>query len=639
MKTIIDFFNDSVKLYPDNPFIWEKTTDRYTPYSYSEIKQEVELFAFALLALKIETNTRIALLSEGRKHWLVSELAILSIGAINVPLSTKLEADNDLIFRINHSEAEVIIVSQNQLDKVRIVGNSFDSKKTIIVLDDLPAYNNNEIPLSTFLENGLQFRQKYPDELGTRIAQLTPDTIANISYTSGTTSDPKGIMLSHRNFTANVEQAFSFIDIPQSYKTLVILPWDHAFAHTAALYSFMHKGASIASVQIGKNQLETLKNFSSNMLEIKPDVLMSVPALAKNFKKNIEKGILSKNKTIATLFKLALRFAYWYNGDGYNQGQNGKRLTYPIYALFSWLIFNKIKERFGGNLKYFIGGGALLDIDLQKFFYAIGIPMYQGYGLSEAAPIISANTPAHHKMGSSGRIVEQLEIKICDEDGNELPLLEKGEIVVKGENVMKGYWRNEQATNETIKNNWLHTGDLGYIDADNYLYVLGRFKSLIIGADGEKYSPEGIEEAITDQCQFIDQFLLYNNQSPYTVGLLVPNIEKIKSWAKKQHKNLKKQEHLVELLLEIKAEMEAFKTDDQNTQHFPQRWLPAANVILPESFNEQNKLINSTMKIVRSKAENYFKAEIDYLYTPNGKNFSSDRNLNNLKQYLNIENE
>ena len=639
MKTIIDFFHDSVSQYPNNPFIWEKTTDKYKPFTYSEIKQEVELFANALLALNTKENTRIALLSEGRRHWLISELAILSIGAINVPLSTKLEADHDLTFRINHSGAETIIASGNQLEKIRIIQDSLNSIVSVIVLDELHTKQPNEIKLSSFLEKGLQYERKHPNEVHHRITQLKPDTIANISYTSGTTADPKGIILSHRNYTSNVEQAFSFIDIPQDYKTLVVLPWDHAFAHTAALYSFMHKGASIAPVQIGKNQIETLKNFSNNMLEIKPDILMSVPALAKNFKKNIEKGIRSKGKIAATLFNMGLHFAYWYNGEGHDKGKTGKKLTYPIYVLFNSFIFNKIKVRFGGNLKYFIGGGALLDIDLQRFFYAIGIPMYQGYGLSEAAPIISANTPDHHKMGSSGRVVNRLDMKIIDDSGNELPYYEKGEIVVKGENVMIGYWQNEKATQETIKNNWLHTGDLGYLDKDNYLYVLGRFKSLLIGADGEKYSPEGIEEAVTDYCQFIDQFMLYNNQNQYTVGLIVLNREKINNWKKHNKKNLHDESCLKELIQHIKLEIDQFKSDEKHQLQFPQRWLPAANIILPDSFNEKNKLINSTMKIVRSKVESFYKDEIDYLYTFEGKNLFSNRNLKNLKRFLNIENE
>ncbi len=183
-----------------------------------------------------------------------------------------------------------------------------------------------------------------------------------------------------------------------------------------------------------------------------------------------------------------------------------------------------MREAFGGKLKFFIGGGALLDNELQRFFYAIGIPVYQGYGLTEAAPVISANCPEAVKFGSSGKLVKYLDVKICDSDGNTLAPGEKGEIVVRGDNVMKGYWKNQKATEEVLKNGWLHTGDMGYFSPDGFIYVLGRFKSLLIGNDGEKFSPEGIEEAIVEQSAFIDQVMLYNNQDPYTVGMIVPNI-------------------------------------------------------------------------------------------------------------------
>src|SRR5512139_3223488 len=174
-------------------------------------------------------------------------------------------------------------------------------------------------------------------------------------------------------------------------------------------------------------------------------------------------------------------------------------------------------------MEYFIGGGALLDIELQRFFYAIGIPMYQGYGLTEAAPVISANTPMKHKLGSSGSILPRQEVRILDREGHPLPAGQKGEIAVKGENVMKGYWKNPRAAAEVLKDGWLMTGDIGYLDEDGFLYVLGREKSVLISTDGEKYSPEGIEETLAAHSMYIDQVMLYNDHSQYTVGLIVPN--------------------------------------------------------------------------------------------------------------------
>jgi long-chain acyl-CoA synthetase len=633
MVNIIEFFENSVKKYKDNNFLWEKPGDKYEALTYGQTHEKVEELAWGFLSLGLNNGDRVALLSEGRNYWLISELALVFTGIINVPLSTKLEADNDLTFRLNHSGSKFIIVSKFQLHKIRTVKESLKTIEKVIVIDDIDDLQKGEITLSSLIKEGEKLKAKEPDLLKNRKSEVRHSDVANIVYTSGTTADPKGIMLTHRNYTANVEQAFSYIDIPEHYITLVVLPWDHAFAHTASLYAFMYKGAGVASVKAGATPNETLKNFTQNMLEIKPHVLMSVPALAKNFKKNIEKGIKAKGESTYNLFKKGLSLAYWYNGNGENRGKGMKVFAKPAYSFFKTLIFDKVKDKFGGRLEYFIGGGALLDIELQRFFYALRMPMYQGYGLSEASPIISANTPDHHKMGTSGKTLHGIEVRICDEEGNTLPIGEKGEIVIKGENVMKGYWKNEEATKETIKDGWLFTGDLGYLDQDSYLYVLGRFKSLLIGADGEKYSPEGIEETITDNSEFIDQLVLHNNQNPYTVGLIVPNKERIQSWLRENKKDLKSDDTVKEILQLMLNEINEFKTGDSKDM-FPQRWLPSTSAVLTEQFTEHNKLLNSTMKIVRNKVEEYFKDEIEFLYTPESKNFINDRNINNLRKFF-----
>ena len=192
-------------------------------------------------------------------------------------------------------------------------------------------------------------------------------------------------------------------------------------------------------------------------------MILSVPALAKNFRKNIENGVRAQGKSLNRLFHLALKMAYIYNQDGWNKGAGWRCLLKPLVALFDNVLFSKLRESFGGNLQFFIGGGALLDKDLQQFYYAIGIPMFQGYGLSEATPIISSNGPVNHKFGSSGVLVQPLDIKILDNDGKELPAGEKGEIVIRGENVMAGYWKNPVSTADTVKEGWLYTGDMNLI--------------------------------------------------------------------------------------------------------------------------------------------------------------------------------
>ena len=634
MKNLIQFFEESVQKYPDNSFLWQKENNDYISTTYKQAHEQVTRFASGLLQLGLKPDDKVCLLSEGRNDWLISELSILFNGAISVPLSTKLEADIDLVFRINHSESKFIIVSVQQLPKIRLLKDQITSIKKVIILDEPDELLKNEITKKRIDELGDEEINSNSDELKLRKKSVSKDHVATISYTSGTTADPKGIMLTHRNYTANVEQAFSYIEIPQNYCTLVVLPWDHAFAHTASLYSFMHRGASIASVKAGKNQMETLKNFSNNMLEIKPHVLMSVPAIAKNFRKNIEKGILAKGKITWGLFQLGLKIGYSYIGDGSNTGKGLRSVLKPLYSFFDKLIFKKIKEKFGGNLKFFIGGGALLDSELQRFFYALGIPMYQGYGLTEAAPIISANTPKHHIIGTSGKVVNNLKLKICDEDGNELPLGEKGEIVIQGENVMAGYWKNDEATKETLKNGWLHTGDLGYLQKDDYLNVLGRFKSLLISSDGEKYSPEGIEEGIIDHSPWIDQIMLYNNQNPYTIALIVLNKEYCSAYIRQHHLDISLNDDVNKLLKGIQADLNHFKKGGKYDTLFPQRWLPSVYMVLPEAFTEDNKLLNSTLKMVRSKIEETYANLIQYAYKPEAKDISNEYNNKNAIQFL-----
>jgi long-chain acyl-CoA synthetase len=477
------------------------------------------------------------------------------------------------------------------------------------------------------IKQGEDYLQNHQMEIEATWKNIKPDDLANISYTSGTTADPKGIMLSHLNYAANVVQANTLMELQSDWVTLAILPWDHAFAHTCCLYAFMYKGASIASVEVGKTPLETLKNIPQNIKEIKPTLLMSVPAFSKKFRQNIEGQIRKKGETLYKLFQFALSVSYTYNGLGFDRGKGWRFVLKPLIAVFDKILFSKIREGFGGRLQFFIGGGALLDIELQRFFYAIGMPVCQGYGLTEAAPVISSNALHAIKFGSSGRLVKYLDLKILDENGVEMPAGQKGEIVVKGDNVMLGYWKNPQATAETIKDGWLYTGDMGYIDSDGFLYVLGRFKSLLIGNDGEKYSPEGIEEAVVELSSSIQQMMLYNNQNPYTTALVVPDMETIKRELKKLNIEPGSEQGKIKSLSMIAQELDAFKKGGAHEGMFPERWLPATFIILPETFNQENGLLNATMKMVRGKIIERYSNEIEFLYSPAAKNLENDTNF------------
>ncbi len=584
-------------------------------------------FAAGLQATGIRKGDRLGLISEGRNQWLISELGILYAGAVNVPLSVKLEAKTELKFRLEHSGCRMVIVSEGQAPKIEAIRRELPGLEKVIYLDEKAVAGINDLSYDHIIETGKTFLRENRELVEQVYKSAGPHDLVNISYTSGTTADPKGIMLSHLNYTANVIQSNTLMEITPEWKTLAFLPWDHAFAHTACLYCLMYNGASVASLELGKTPMETLKNIPKNIKEIRPTVLMSVPAIAKNFRKGIETAIRQKGKTTQKLFEHALKVAYLYNGTGWDKGKGYRAFYKPFVKIYDKILFSKIRESFGGNLKFFIGGGALLDIELQRFFYAIGIPMCQGYGLSEASPVISSNALHAIKFGSSGRLVKYMDLKIVDEEGRELPTGEKGEITIKGDNVMAGYWNNPKATTETVKDGWLHTGDMGYMDTDGFLYVLGRFKSLLIANDGEKYSPEGIEEAIIEQSPLIDQCMLYNNQNPYTSGLIVPNIQVINRRLAESGLKPGTDEANAGGLRLIQSEIDQYKKGGKFENMFPERWLPATIAVLPEAFTEQNHLLNSTMKIVRGKINEYFADELAFLYTPEAKNIVNERNL------------
>ena len=627
-KTLVDLFEESVRLYPNNTFLLEKTGKVFEPTTYTQVKEKVYQLGAGLQALGVKKGDSMALLSEGRNWWIIGELAMFYAGAMNVPLSIKLEESNDLLFRLVHGDVKFIMVSGTQLKKIRLIKEQLPEVQKVIVFDEQDHYEDGEVFIGDVVKMGEEFLTEHTMEEFLKISQsIQNDDVATITYTSGTTADPKGVVLTHRNYTSNVEQALTLVNIDQTWRTLIILPLDHCFAHVVGFYIMMSRGATVATVQVGRTPMESLKNIPLNIKEVKPHFILSVPVLAKTFKKNVENGIRAKGDTTVKLFNFGMKVRQIYYGDSNLDFKGWRYLLKPLVVLFDKVIFSKVRENFGGELKFFIGGGALLDKNLQKFYVGIGIPMYQGYGLSEATPVLSSNGPEKYRFGSSGKLVKPIELKICDSEGKELPLGEQGEIVVKGENVMAGYWKNPEATAETVKDGWLYTGDLGYMSKEGLLYVKGRFKSLLISSDGEKYSPEGIEEAFVGQSKYIDQVMLYNNQSPYTVALIVPNTDNLK----RKGFDLSTEEGRKAALQKLEAEVNKYKKGGLFEGMFPERWLPSTFAVLAEPFTEQNQMINSTMKMVRGKIEKAYASRLEYLFTAEGKQLMNQQNLDALK--------
>jgi long-chain acyl-CoA synthetase len=632
-NTLINLFEQSCEKYPNKVCLLEKGADHFVGSTFRQIRESAYQFGSGLICSGIQQHDRIALISEGRNAWVISELGTLYAGGICVPLSVKLNEPSELTFRLNHSGCRFVIASGNQMSKILSLRSDLPHVEKVIALDGLPGSDPWAVGFQELMEEGAAYLRENPRAVQEAIALIRERDPVNICYTSGTTADPKGVILTHGGYCTNIEQTLAVLPINERDSTLLILPWDHAFAHIA-LYAIMKVGASIASVQVGKTPAETLRNIPINIRETRPTILLSVPALAQNFRKNIEKGIRQKGILTEKMFSFALQNAESYNGKGLDRGKGVRILRKPLVSILDRVLMKKVRAGFGGRLDYFIGGGALLDLDLQKFFYALGMPMYQGYGLTESGPVISVNAPQKHKLGSSGVPVPNMDIRICDPSGRELGVGEKGEIVVRGGNVMAGYWENEEATRESIRGGWLFTGDLGYLDGEGFLHVLGREKSLLISSDGEKYSPEGIEEAILSASKLIDQVMLYNNQSPYTVGLVVPNPAELKMIAKKNEKQKEDLDIQKDLLNQIFEVINQFRTGGEHAGLFPTKWLPSALAVLDEGFTEENRMLNSTLKMVRSRITEAYQERINDLLTPEGRSLYSRTNLDSIRKWM-----
>ena len=635
--TIIDYVEHFTRQYADHVYLREKINGKWLEITQEQTRNEAYRIGAGLISLGVKKGDKIALLSESRAMWILAEIGALYAAAIDVPLSVNLGEGKDLVFRINHSESKWIFVSGNHLPRIRAILDQCPDVENVIVFDDtafdFDKLGPKEIRMSEIQKMGDEFLKAHRDEFEARYKSVGPDDVANISYTSGTTADPKGIMLTHRNYTANVAQGNSVISIGPDSTMLIILPLDHCFAHVAGMYTMMGYAGSIAFVPIGKNALATLRNVPAAIAETRPHVMLSVPALARNFKKNIESGIKKQGPKVEKLFNFALNNAIKYNKEYYNRGTGGTFWRKPLVDLFDKILFKKVRESFGGRMKFFVGGGALLDIELQRFFCAVGMPMFQGYGLTEATPIICANSEGHARFGSSGRLVKPMDCVILDAEGKEVPHGTRGEIVIRGENVMAGYWKNPKATADTIIDGWLHTGDMGYICPEDpeFLYVVGRFKSLLISSDGEKYSPEGFEDNLTEVSKYVNACVLHNNQKPYCVALIVPDKAALKEAVEAKGLDAASEEGRKAMLDIIQKEVDIYKKGGKHEGMFPERWLPTAIGICDEEFTIANKMMNSTMKIVRGKVEEHYASLLDYLYTAEGKEIQNARNLEALK--------
>lgn len=633
-RTVISLLKDAVNSTPDYDFLGEKTDKGWETITFKQTDELSDLLALGLMAKGYKKDDKIAILSEGRTKWVVGEFGILKIRAISVPLSVKLTPE-EILFRLNHSESKAILASHNNIEKIIQSINKIECKKfKIIYLDNDLGFvktledkyegfdaDKHVITFDEIVERGKKTLEITNNKLDIYVDQIEEDDVVNISYTSGTTGNPKGIMLTHLNYYANSTASKKLFDVPHKSTMFIILPLDHSFAHTAGTFVGLQLRIVIYFLDTRGGGVAALKNIPINIKELKPNIMFTVPALSGSFMKNIIGAIEKKGGFASWLFNKGLEAGIKAYGNGFDKKSPG-----VMHKLADKLVFSKIRENFGGQILFMVGGGALLDIKQQQFFYAIGMPIFQGYGLTEATPVISANTADKHKLGTSGMVLDNIDCKILD-DGKEVAQGQKGEIFIVADSVMKGYYKNKKATDEVLRDGGLYTGDLGYYDEDGFLVVTGRAKALLISEDGEKYSPEEIEETLAVN-PFVNHAMLYNDHSKYTSAIINIDEAYIKKYVKDNKINSTEN-----LLSDIEQSINNILKEGEKEGRFQKKWLPNVFRFAPEQFTEHNKMINSTMKMVRYKITEANKDLIDEMYAPNAKS-NNKHNIDVLSKFI-----
>jgi long-chain acyl-CoA synthetase len=479
----------------------------YQSISMIEIKERTYKIAAALLELGVKKNDKVMLLSENRLDWALSDYAILLIGAVTVPIYPTL-LPTHIEYIINDSEGKVLILSDlTQLLKIREIKNKTPYLKHVISMETLEG--NDTISLTEFMEKGQAQLNKDSQIIEKAANEVKRDDLASIIYTSGTTGLPKGVMLTHENFLSNVEGALQSIPVTHNDIFLSFLPLSHVFERMAGHFLALYAGATIAYA-------ESIETVSENLKEVRPTLMTSVP----RFFEKVYSRVLESVEEGSNLKKKIFFWAIQVGKKANIYKQKGLPLVGLLkikYNIANKLVYSKLRERVGGRVRLFFSGGAPLSREIAEFFNAAGLVLLEGYGLTESSPVISVNKLDKFKFGSVGLPINNIEVKIAED----------GEILSRGPHIMKGYFKLEDATREAIDDEgWLHTGDIGHIDKDGFIFITDRKKNIIVTSGGKNVAPQRIENLLVTS-PYIEQVIVLGDGRKYCSAIIVPNMEKL----------------------------------------------------------------------------------------------------------------
>tara|TARA_B100000003_G_scaffold104269_1_gene93387 strand:- start:721 stop:2463 length:1743 start_codon:yes stop_codon:yes gene_type:complete len=572
-KSLNKLFFDRAEQYNEKPFLWTKKNKEWIPLTWNETSLKVKEFAGGLRSLGVKPGDKIVIVSENRPEWIIADLAINLIGAITVPAYTT-NTEDDHHYILEHSDAKAVIASNNILaNRVALATTRTNLCKILITLDNYSGFEPDNLKIIKFEEVG-DFGKNNIETALDHFEDIQPDDVSCIIYTSGTGGRPKGVMLTHKNIFSNLQGAEDLLEIigKKDNKYLSLIPLSHSYEHTAGFYLQIDLGSQIYFC-------EGPEKFSQNLNEVSPTLTTAVPRIFEVIHDRIKIQMKNQNPIIKFIFNRAVKVGIKRHHHGLNLLENIE------YRSYTSLIRKKINKQLGGNLRAFVSGGAALNPEIGDFFIGLGVKILQGYGQTEASPLISANRPEKIRIETVGPAVKGVEAKLTEE----------GELIVKGDCVMKGYWKDEKATSETIIDGWLHTGDIATIAEDGYITITGRKKELIVNSGGDNIAPARPEAALTFQ-ETIFQSMVIGDRRPYLVAVIVPEVEKTKSLGDKEINEI--------ISSEVKKANEGLSSIEKIRKF----------IIAKEPFSTENGLLTPTMKVRRHKVIEIYGETLDDLY-------------------------
>ncbi len=586
--TLPDLLYKGLEKYTDDRFSATKRNGSWIETSKESFVNKVRNFGMGLYELGVRPGDKVSIHSENSTEWLICDLAILSIGAASVPIYPT-QPGEQIKYILENSEAKVHIVSNDEMfAETKSLVKSIESVKSIITIQ--PSKHKKLKLFDAILKLGETFDKENPELFDELKNEINPDDIATIIYTSGTTGVPKGVMLTHNNIASNVQYSLDRLPFEDTRfrgeRVLSYLPLSHVFERMID-YMYVAMGCEIYFI-------ETIDEIKDDFLYVKPFFFATVPRLLEK----VQTGVKVRGQEFSGLKK---NLYYWaiYRTEEYDPENPPKGIDAIKHKIADKLIYSKIRELFGGKLAGVVSGGAALSPDVFRFMNAIGIICVQGYGLTETSPVISVQTPGGMRIGTSGKPLEDVEVKIADDK----------EILVRGPNVMKGYYKLPEQTKEVFNDEgWFKTGDVGKIDEDGYLYITDRIKSMFKLSTGKYVAPQNVENQISGS-GFIEQIVVIGYQRKFCSALIVPAYDNVLKRLKRDgyepEKPYSKDEKIRELIQQ--------EVDKANKTLSP--WEQVKKfVLLEEPLNIESGELTPTMKVKRPVVKEKFNEEIESMY-------------------------